>query len=174
MSKIVSVNVAELRTVEFRGRTVSTGIYKFPIEGTVRVEGVNLGGDDQADRSVHGGIDKAVYAYAWEDYLWWSGQLGRTLPPGTFGDNLTTQGIDVGGAVVGQHWRIGDVVLEVSEPRVPCYKLGIRMEDPKFPQVFSAAHRPGAYLRIVEEGSVAAGDRIEIGTPPGQIGRAHV
>ncbi len=167
MSRIASVNVGELRTVEFRGRIVSTGIYKFPVEGAVRVEGVNVGDDDQADRRVHGGVDKAVYAYAWEDYEWWSGQLGRTLPPGTFGDNLTTQGIDVGGAVVGQHWRIGDVVLEVSEPRVPCYKLGIRMEDPKFPQVFSAAHRPGAYLRIVEEGSIAAGDRIEIGTPPG-------
>lgn len=166
MSRIVSVNVGELRTVEFRGRIVSTGIYKFPVEGAVRVEGVNVGGDDQADRRVHGGVDKAVYAYAWEDYEWWSGQLGRTLPPGTFGDNLTTQGIDVGGAVVGQHWRIGDVTLEVSEPRVPCYKLGIRMENPGFPQVFSAADRPGAYLRIVEEGSLAAGDRVEIGTPP--------
>ncbi len=166
MSRIVSVNVGELRTVEFRGRIVSTGIYKFPVEGAVLVEGVNVGGDDQADRRVHGGVDKAVYAYAWEDYEWWSGQLGRTIPPGTFGDNVTTQGIDVGGAVVGQQWRIGDVVLEVSEPRVPCYKLGIRMENPGFPQVFSAAHRPGAYLRIVEEGSVAAGDRIEIGTPP--------
>ena len=163
----MSVNVGEPRIVEFRGRTVSTGIYKFPVEGAVRVEGVNLGGDDQADRRVHGGIDKAVYAYASEDYEWWSGHLGRTLAPGTFGDNLTTHGMDVGGAVVGQHWRIGDVTLEVSEPRVPCYKLGIRMEDPGFPQMFSAAHRPGAYLRIVEEGSLAAGDRIEIDTPPG-------
>ena len=167
MSRIISVNAGELRAVEFRGRMVSTGIYKVPVEGAVRVEGVNLGGDDQADRRVHGGVDKAVYAYASEDYEWWSGQLGRTLPPGTFGDNLTTQGIDVGGAVVGQHWRIGDVALEVSEPRVPCYKLGIRMGDPGFPQMFSAAHRPGAYLRIVEEGSLASGDRIEIGTPPG-------
>ncbi len=179
MSRIVSVNVGELRTVEFRGRIVSTGIYKFPVEGAVRVEGVNVGGDDQADRRVHGGVDKAVYAYAWEDYEWWSRQLGRTLPPGTFGENLTTQGIDVGGAVVGQHWRIGDVTLEVSEPRVPCYKLGIRMENPGFPQVFSAADRPGAYLRIVEEGSLAAGDRVEIGTPPehgltvGDIARIH-
>ena len=84
-----------------------------------------------------------------------------------FGDNLTTQGIDVGGAVVGQHWRIGDLVLEVSEPRLPCYKLGIRMEDSGFPAVFSVADRPGSYLRIVEEGSLAAGDRIEIATPPG-------
>jgi MOSC domain-containing protein YiiM len=167
MSRIVSINVGEPRTVEFRGHTVSTGIDKVPVEGSVRVEGVNLVGDDQADRRVHGGVHKAVYVYASEDYEWWSGQLGRALPPGMFGENLTTEGIDVGAAVVGQHWRIGDVVLEVSEPRMPCYKLGIRMEEPGFPAVFSAADRPGTYLRIVEEGSLASGDRVEIGVPPG-------
>lgn len=166
MSRIVSVNVGEPRTVAFRDHTVSTGIDKVPVEGPVRVEGVNLVGDDQADRRVHGGVHKAVYAYASEDYEWWSEQLGRALPPGIFGENLTTAGIDVGAAVVGQHWRIGDVVLEVSEPRMPCYKLGIRMEDPGFPALFSAADRPGSYLRIVEEGSLASGNRIEIGTPP--------
>ena len=167
MSRIVSVNVGQPRTVEFRDHTVSTGIFKIPVAGSVRVEGVNLVGDDQADRRVHGGVHKAVYAYASEDYEWWSEQLDRTLPPGMFGENLTTAGIDVGAAVVGQHWRIGDVVLEVSEPRMPCYKLGIRMEDPGFPAEFSAADRPGSYLRIIEQGSLAAGDRIEIGTPPG-------
>lgn len=166
MSRIISVNVGEPQAVEFRGRTVSTGIYKFPVEGPVRVEGVNLVGDDQADRRVHGGVHKAVYAYASEDYEWWSAKLGRTLPPGMFGDNLTTEGIDVGGAVVGQHWRVGDLVLEVSEPRVPCYKLGIRMEDSGFPAVFSGADRPGSYLRIVAEGSLAVGDSVEIANPP--------
>jgi MOSC domain-containing protein YiiM len=166
MSRIVSVNVGQPRAVEFRDHTVSTGILKIPVEGTVRVEGVNLVGDDQADRRVHGGVHKAVYAYALEDYEWWSVQLGRALPPGMFGENLTTEGVDVGAAVVGQHWRIGDVVLEVSEPRAPCYKLGIRMEDPAFPAVFSTADRPGSYLRIVEEGSLAAGDHIEIGNAP--------
>lgn len=160
------MNVGKKRIVEFRGGSVSTGIYKSPVEGAVRLEGVNVVGDDQADGRVHGGVDKAVYAYAFEDYEWWSGQLGRTLPPGMFGDNLTTQGVDVGGSVVGQLWRIGDVTLEVSEPRMPCYKLGIRMDDEGFPNVFSAAGRPGTYLRIVEEGSLAAGDRIEVGTPP--------
>ncbi len=167
MSRIISVNVGELRLVEFRDHSVTTGIFKYPVEGPVRVEGVNLVGDEQADRRVHGGVDKAVYAYASEDYEWWSGQLGRTLPPGMFGDNLTTEGIDIGSAVVGQRWRIGDVVLEVSEPRVPCFKLGIRMEDPAFPTVFSAADRPGSYMRIVEEGSLQAGDHIEIGKAPG-------
>jgi len=166
MSKIVSVNVGQQRTVEFRGRQVSTGIYKSPVHGPVRVEGVNLVGDDQADRSVHGGTHKAVYAYASEDYGWWSEQLGRTVGAGTFGDNLTTQGVDVGQAVVGQRWCIGEVVLEVSEPRLPCYKLGIRMEDARFPKIFSASLRPGAYLRIVDEGSLRAGDEIEIGFAP--------
>lgn len=166
MSRVISVNVGEQRTVEFRDHLVSTGIYKFPVTGPVRIEGVNVDGDDQADRRAHGGVNKAVYAYASEDYEWWGAQLGRTLAPGTFGDNLTTQGVDVGGAVVGQHWRIGNAVLEVSEPRVPCYKLGIRMEDPQFPTVFSAADRPGSYLRIVEAGSLTVGDHIEIGSPP--------
>lgn len=166
MSSIISVNVGVQKAVEYRGHAVSTGIYKSSVEGRVRAEGVNLVGDDQADRRVHGGIDKAVYAYASEDYQWWSDQLGHSLAPGTFGDNLTTEGVEVGAAVVGQQWRVGDVVLEVSEPRVPCYKLGIRMNDPEFPTLFSAADRPGTYLRIVEEGSLAAGDRIEIGPTP--------
>ena len=166
MGRIISANVGAPRTVEHGGRFVSTGIYKSPVEGPVRVEGVNLVGDDQADRRVHGGTHKAVYAYAAEDYEWWSQQLGPALPPGMFGDNLTTEGIDVGRAVVGQHWQIGNVRLEVSEPRAPCYKLGIRMEDPGFPAVFSAADRPGSYLRIVEEGTLVAGDTVEIGPPP--------
>jgi MOSC domain-containing protein YiiM len=166
MSRIISVNVGTPQVVAFRGHTVSTGIYKSPVKGPVRVDGVNLVGDRQADLRVHGGIHKAVYAYALEDYEWWSGQLDRTLVPGTFGDNLTTEGIDLADAVVGQRWRINDAVLEISEPRMPCYKLGIRMDDPEFPTKFSAADRPGSYLRIIDEGSLAAGDRIEVGPPP--------
>ena len=149
MSSIISVNVGAQKAVEYRGHAVSTGIYKSPVQGRVRAEGVNLLGDDQADRRVHGGIDKAVYAYASEDYQWWSDQLGHSLAPGTFGDNLTTEGVEVDAAVVGQQWRVGDVVLEVSEPRVPCYNLGIRMNDPEFPTLFSTADRPVTYLRIV-------------------------
>ena len=166
MSRIISVNVGTPQVVAFRGHTVSTGIYKSPVKGPVRVDGVKLVGDRQADLRVHGGIHKAVYAYALEDYEWWSGQLDRTLVPGTFGDNLTTEGIDLADAVVGQRWRINDAVLEISEPRMPCYKLGIRMDDPEFPTKFSAADRPGSYLRIIDEGSLAAGDRIEVGPPP--------
>ncbi|MEE8330790.1 MAG: MOSC domain-containing protein [Acidimicrobiia bacterium] len=166
MSRVISVNVSQPREVEFRGHLVSTGIYKSPVEGPVRVEGVNLEGDDQADRRVHGGVHKAIYAYASEDYEWWGQQIGRSLSPGMFGENLTTAEVEVSGAVIGQRWQIGDVVLEVSEPRVPCFKLGIRMEDPDFPAVFAAGNRPGSYLRIVEEGSLAAQDRIQIGKAP--------
>ena len=166
MSSIVSVNVGRQRAVDHRGRTVSTGIFKDPVESPVRVEGASLAGDDQADRRAHGGTHKAVYAYGSEDYAWWSGRLDRQLPAGVFGDNLTTAGIDVSGAVIGQQWRIGDVVLEVNEPRVPCFKLGIKMGDPRFPMMFSAADRPGTYLRIIAEGPLIAGDAVEVGPPP--------
>jgi MOSC domain-containing protein YiiM len=124
---------------------------------------VNLAGDDQADRSVHGGVDKAVYVYAREDYEWWGGELGtETLGDGTFGENLTVSGLDLNAAEVGERWRVGSALLEVSEPRFPCFKLGIRMDDPKFLKRFAAARRPGLYLRIVEQGELSAGDEIDV------------
>jgi MOSC domain-containing protein YiiM len=158
-----SVNVGRPRPVRWLGRTVTTAIWKAPVAGPVRVRGVNVDGDDQADREVHGGVDKALYAYSGEDLDWWAGRLGRPLGPGTFGENLTTRGLDVGGAVVGERWRVGGgVLLEVAQPRVPCFKLGIRMGDPSFPRSFATAGRPGAYLRILAEGELAAGDPIEL------------
>jgi MOSC domain-containing protein YiiM len=126
----------------------------------VNISGINLEGDDQADRRVHGGTDKAVYVYANEDYEWWSEELGRYLAPATFGDNLTTQGVDVSLALIGERWRVGTSVLEVSQPRTPCFKLGIRMGSQGFPRRFSSAERPGSYFRIVEPGQVTAGDPI--------------
>jgi MOSC domain-containing protein YiiM len=163
---IQSVNVGRVRTVEFRDGFDRTAIWKSPVAGPVRVRGVNLDGDDQADRSAHGGPDKAVYAYAAEDLAWWSEALDRRVEPGTFGENLTTIGIDVAGAIVGERWAIGSAVLEVSQPRIPCYKLGIRMGDPQFPRRFAAAGRPGAYLRIIAEGAIAAGSTIEVVSRP--------
>ena len=141
---------------------VPTGIWKVPVEGRVAVRGVNIEGDEQADRSVHGGPDKAVYAYGREDTDWWEGELGRELPYGAFGENLTLQGVDVSNALIGERWRIGTVLLEVSEPRFPCWKLGVRFGDPRMLKRFSLALRPGAYLRIAEEGELAAGDAVEI------------
>jgi MOSC domain-containing protein YiiM len=156
-----SVNVGGVRTVEWRRRLVTTGIWKSPVDGRVALRGVNLTGDDQADRRLHGGPDKAVYAYAVEDYGWWSATTGE-LPPGTFGENLTTSGIDLTAARIGDRWRVGSAVLEVAQPRQPCFKLGIRMGDDAFPGRFADARRPGAYLRIVTAGDVGAGDRISV------------
>jgi MOSC domain-containing protein YiiM len=163
---VLSVNVAEMREVPRRGVMVKTGIWKHPVVGRVPVRGVNVGGDDQADRSVHGGPDKAVYAYAREDTDWWEGELGSELPHGVFGENLTLHGVDVTGALIGERWRIGSVLLEVSEPRFPCWKLGLRFGDPGMLKRFAAARRPGAYLRIVEEGELGAGDRVEVAARP--------
>ena len=159
---IVSVNVGRVRTVDHGGEHVTTGIFKEPVAGRVRLRGVNLDGDDQADRGVHGGRDRAAYAYASEDYDWWSAELGRAFPPGSFGENLTLRGLDVSGALIGERWRVGSAVVQVTSPRVPCYKLAMKMDDPKFVRRFAAALRPGAYLSIVEEGDVAAGDGVEI------------
>jgi len=132
----------------------------------VAVCGVNLEGDEQGDRKVHGGPDKAVYSYAREDIDWWERELGRELPDGAFGENLTLGGIDIRDALIGERWRIGTVVLEVSEPRFPCWKLGVRFGDPKMLKRFAAAARTGAYLRIVEEGKLAAGEPVTtIGRP---------
>ena len=158
---LLSVNVGRPRTVEWRGRRVTTAIWKAAAEGPVPVRGVNLAGDDQADRRVHGGPDKAVYAYAAEDYEWWELTTGH-LDPGTFGENLTTTGIDLNRCHIGEHWHVGSTVLEVSQPRLPCFKLGIRMGDDTFPGRFAAARRPGAYLRVIVEGALAAGDTIDV------------
>jgi MOSC domain-containing protein YiiM len=163
---VLSVNVAEIREIPRGGEMVPTGIWKVPVEGRVAVRGVNVAGDEQADRSVHGGTDKALYAYAREDTDWWEGELGRELPHGVFGENLTLRGVDVTGALIGERWRIGSVLLEVSEPRFPCWKLGARFDDPKMLKRFAAARRPGAYLRIAEEGELAAGDAVEIAERP--------
>jgi MOSC domain-containing protein YiiM len=162
MAQVVSVNVGGVRTVEWHGRTIETGIWKAPVTGRVAVRGVNLAGDDQADRRVHGGPDKAVYAYAAEDYEWWAGELGYVLAPGTFGENLTVNGIELGELVIGTRLAVGTAVLEVAQPRQPCFKLGMRMGDAAFVDRFEAATRFGAYFRIVEEGDVGMGDGITV------------
>ena len=167
VARLLSVNVAEIREIPRRGRMVKTGIWKFPVEGRVAVRGVNVDGDQQADLKVHGGEFQALYAYAREDYDWWAGELGRDMPPGTFGENLTVEGLDLTEAVVGERWSVGGAVLEVSLPRIPCFKLAHKMEDPKFIKRFAQARRPGSYLRIIAEGELGAGDEIEVLERPG-------
>ena len=164
--RVVSVNVSPVRTVEHQGKEVSTGIFKQPVAGSVPLRGVNLEGDDQADRKNHGGSVRAAYAYAQEDYRWWEETLARTLPPGKFGENLTLCGIDVNGALIGERWRTGSAVVQVTSPRVPCYKLALTMGDPAFVRKFAQALRPGAYLSIVEEGVVGSGDAVEVVSKP--------
>jgi MOSC domain-containing protein YiiM len=167
MARVVSVNVGTPQQIAVRrGRPQMSAIGKQPVEGRVRVAGVNVDGDDQADRRIHGGPDKAVYAYASEDTAWWSAELARDLPPGMFGENLTTEGLDVSGAVIGERWRIGTVELEVCQPRLPCVKLGTRFGDLKMVKRFGEASRPGAYLRIVAEGELGAGDEVGVVSRP--------
>jgi len=164
--RLLSVNVGQPRPVTSGRHTVDTAIWKGPVDGPVRVRGVNLDGDAQADRSVHGGPDKAVYAYAVEEIRDWETELGRPLEIAAFGENLTTEGIDVSGALAGQRWRIGTTLLEVAQPRLPCFKLGIRLGTPGFVRRFAQASRPGAYLRIIEEGQLEVGDEIAVTHQP--------
>jgi MOSC domain-containing protein YiiM len=162
MPRVLSVNVGRARPIPYRGKQVMTGIFKEPVRGPVAARGTSLEGDVQANPKVHGGFDKAIYAYAREDYEWWEEELSEPLEAGTFGENLTTAGLDLNEAMVGERWRVGSAVLEVSEPRFPCFKLGHRMGTQRFVKRFGDARRPGTYLRIVEEGELEAGDRIAV------------
>jgi MOSC domain-containing protein YiiM len=160
--RLLSVNVGLPRVVPRGKRTARTAIWKDPVDGRVAVRMENIDGDRQADLRVHGGADKAVYAYAGEDTRFWSDALGLDLGPGAFGENLTTEGIDQTNAVIGEHWAIGTTLLEVCQPRFPCFKLGLRFGDPQMLKRFALARRPGAYLRVIEEGEIGAGDAIDV------------
>ncbi|HMG42157.1 MAG TPA: MOSC domain-containing protein [Acidimicrobiales bacterium] len=168
LGRIVSVNVGLPRTVEWHGRQVTSAIWREPVDGPAEIVGERLVGDASADLRVHGGTDKALYAYSTEDYAWWAGEMpDTTFLRGLFGENLTTEGIDLGEAVIGERWQIGTAVLEVSQPRFPCAKLGMRMGDAAFMDHFDQARRSGAYLRVVEPGRLEAGDDVvRIGSPP--------
>ena len=159
---LLSINVGRARDFQYDGRPARSAIWKSPVAGRIAVRGVNLEGDEQADRAAHGGPDKAIYSYAIEDSRWWEQKIGRPLPYGAFGENFTTEGIEVNDALIGERWQIGTTILEVSEPRVPCWRLGVRMNDKLFPRSFAEALRPGTYLRIVVEGDVGAGDEISV------------
>lgn len=160
---LLSVNVGLPREIGLRrGRPVRSAIAKTPIDGPVAVSATNLAGDAQADLEHHGGAHKAVYAYASKDAAWWGEQLGRAPFPGMLGENLTTAGVDCSGAVIGERWRIGSALLEVAEPRIPCFKLALHLGERTIVRRFAKASRPGAYLRVIEPGTLAAGDAIEL------------
>jgi MOSC domain-containing protein YiiM len=160
--RVVSVNVGRPAPLSTGRRVVQSAIGKAPVEGPVAVRGVNVEGDDQADRSVHGGPDQAVYAYASEDIAFWADVTGLDLGPGAFGENLTLAGLDPSDARIGERWRIGTVELRVTAPRIPCFKLEARMGVRGFQKQFIRSGRPGAYLAIEQEGELQAGDAVEI------------
>ena len=162
-ARVLSINVTSVvHQGEWTGSEGRTGIDKRSVTGSVEFKNNGVAGDQIIDTNVHGGYDQAVYAYAREDALWWEKEIGEEIPAGRFGENLTTEGIDVNAALVGEQWKIGSVILEVSQPRIPCrvfagfWKLATLIKD------FTQAGRPGAYLRIIQEGTAQAGDVIEV------------
>jgi MOSC domain-containing protein YiiM len=160
--RLLSVNVGRPRLVAYDGDTVSTGIFKEPVSGPVVLRTLNLDGDRQADLSVHGGPSKAVYVYPSEHYEYWKRELpGMELPWGMFGENFTTSGLNEE-VNVGDKFRVGSAVVMVTEPRLPCYKLGIRFGRSDMIRRFLASGRTGFYFAVLQEGTVAAGDEIEL------------
>ena len=160
--KLISVNVGQPRPVPWMGNTVATGIFKQPVEHAVQLRRLNLDGDQQADLKVHGGPHKAVYVYPSEHYEFWRRELpGTELPWGAFGENFTTEGLleDTG---IGDRFRVGSAVVAVTQPRMPCYKLGIKFERDDIIKRFLASRRTGFYFSVVEEGEVRAGDAVEL------------
>jgi MOSC domain-containing protein YiiM len=161
--RIVSLNTGLPREVSSHGQRVMTGIYKTPVAGRLPLRRLNFEGDGQADLSVHGGEFKAVYCYPHEHYSWWAQRLeGRDLPMGTFGENLTTEGLDEQSVHVGDRFSIGSAHVIVTQPRLPCYKLGIRFESDAMVKRFLASGRSGFYLAVEREGEVGAGDAVTV------------
>jgi MOSC domain-containing protein YiiM len=141
---------------------VTTAIWKAPVAGRVHIGATGMSGDEQADPRVHGGPEKAVYAYSTGDYRWWEREIGAVLEPGTFGENLTIDDLDLAAAVTGDVWHVGTAVLAVTQPRAPCFKLGLRMGDAAFVKQFAEAGRLGTYLRVVEPGEVEVGNVVVV------------
>lgn len=165
-SYVQSVHVGRPQSFTWLRHELVTSIFKEPVSGPVTVHADHLDGDVQADPKSHGGADKAVYAYAREDEDWWETELGRPVPDGMFGENLTTVGLDLTNAFIGQTWRVGTAVLQVTEPRTPCWKLGLRFDDPGFPRRAATSRRPGVLLRVLTPGALQSGDEVELGPTP--------
>ncbi len=160
--ELVSVNVGRPREILWKGKQVMTGIFKEPVEGRVMLRTLNLDGDQQADLSVHGGPNKAAYAYPAEHYTFWRRELpDLSLPWGIFGENLTTEGLLEDTVNIGDRFRIGSAQVMVTQPRMPCYKLGLRLGRDDMIKRFLASERTGFYFAVVQEGELGRGDRIE-------------
>jgi len=163
IGQVVSVNVGQPRTVEWKGRLVSTGIFKEPVEGRIKVDKVNLKGDGQADLSVHGGPDKAIYVYSADYYDFWRGEYpDLTFNWGMFGENLTVSGLHDDAVNIGDRFRIGTTELIVTQPRLPCYKLGLKFGRDDIIKRFLKQGYTGLYLSVLQEGEIGAGDEISL------------
>ena len=180
MPKIVSLNIGLPREAKWRGMTVTTGIYKQPVAGRVPLRKLNLDGDRQADLTVHGGEYKAVYCYPLAHYDYWRGELtGHELPLGVFGENFTTDGLLEDSVHLGDRFAVGSAEVVVTQPRLPCYKLGVRFQSADMVKRFFASRRTGFYVAVAREGEVGAGDEIKLisldpnGVPVSEITRLY-
>src|SRR5215510_124211 len=161
MPRLLSVNVGLPRDIEWNGRTVHTGIWKEPVRGRCRVGRLNLAGDGQGDLGGHGGEQRAVFVYQIESYHHWEEQLTRNdFVHGQFGENFTIEGLPDDAVCIGDRYQIGSALFEVTQPRVTCYRVGIRMNEPRMPALLTSSGRPGFYFRVLQEGEVGAGDEI--------------
>jgi MOSC domain-containing protein YiiM len=169
-ARVLTVNVGPEADLVVGGKPARTAIDKHPAQGPVRVGRLGLDGDEYADKENHGGTEQAIYAYAREDLDWWVERLGRELRNGQFGENITTAGLDVSGAVIGETWLIGTAVVQITSPRIPCITFQSWMDEERWVKRFAAAGRPGAYLRVLEPGTVSAGDEAEVlGRPAARV-----
>jgi MOSC domain-containing protein YiiM len=161
-ARVISVNAGRGRELAWAPHVGRTAIDKRPLDGPAAVGRLGLAADEQVDTKHHGGPEKALYAYAREDLGWWAAQLNRALPPGSFGENITTAGLDISGALIGETWRLGAVVVQITAPRVPCVTFRGWMGERGWVKRFAAAGRPGAYLRVLAEGVVGPGDLVAV------------
>lgn len=163
--KLISVNIGQQRTLDTPNGPVQTGIIKNAVLTKVRVTELGIEGDAIVDTRVHGGPDQALYLYSKEDYNWWEERLGRTLSPGIFGENLTLSSFGMAPLNIGDRLQINDVIIEISAPRTPCFKLAARIGDPAFIKEFVQAARTGAYARVIKTGEISAGDEVTLTKP---------
>jgi MOSC domain-containing protein YiiM len=166
VARVISVNRGQEADLMIAGRLERSAIDKRPAGCPVEVGSLGLDGDTVADKVNHGGTEQAVYAYSREDLDWWTEQLGRELRNGMFGENLTTAGIDVSSSLIGETWRVGQVVLQVTSPRIPCNTFKSWLDEPHWVKRYAAAGRPGAYLRVLTPGVIADGDELEVLSRP--------
>ena len=160
--KLLSINAGKEQTLVNKGKTEITGIYKNPLDGAVKITKLGIADDFIGSPKHHGGPDQALYIYGEADYQWWKNEIGRAMSPGMFGENLTISELECGEFNIGDYLYIGDVKLQVTSPRIPCGTFASKMEDPQWVKKFSAAERPGFYVRVLQEGTIKAGDEVRV------------